>query len=80
MELDVLKNAIKLVLQVYEKEIDIESTFECDLGADSIDMMQIIKCASDELDIEMEPTDFMDVKTVGDALDVIKKYTTGEEQ
>lgn len=80
MELDVLKNAIKLVLQVYEKEIDIDSTFECDLGADSIDMMQIIKFASDELDIEMEPTDFMDVKTVGDALDVIKKYTTGEEQ
>ncbi len=80
MELDVLKNAIKLVLQVYEKEINLESTFELDLGADSIDMMQIIKCASDELDIELEPTDFINVKTVGDALDVIKKYTSGEEQ
>ncbi len=80
MELDVLKNAIKLVLQVYEKEINLESTFELDLGADSIDMMQIIKCASDELDIELEPTDIINVKTVGDALDVIKKYTSGEEQ
>ena len=80
MELDVLKNAIKLVLQVYEKEINLESTFELDLGADSIAMMQIIKCASDELDIELEPTDFINVKTVGDALDVIKKYTSGEEQ
>ena len=75
MELDVLKNAIKLVLQVYEKEIETDSLFERDLGADSIDIMQIIKCVEDELDIEMDPGDFIGADTVGDALEVIKGYT-----
>lgn len=54
MELEVLKKAITKVLQVYISEIQEDSTFEGDLGADSIDMMQIQKCVEDELGITIK--------------------------
>ncbi len=73
MELEVLKKAITKVLQVYISEIQADSTFEGDLGADSIDMMQIQKCVEDELGIRIKNANMDNIKTVADALDCIKK-------
>lgn len=73
MELDVLKNAIARVLQVYKKEISVESTFECDLGADSIDMVQILRLVEEELKLHIDCAVISEIKTVGDALLVIEK-------
>lgn len=73
MELEVLKKAITKVLQVYISEIQEDSTFEGDLGADSIDMMQIQKCVEDELGIIIKNANMENIKTVADALLCIKK-------
>lgn len=71
MELDILKKAITRVLQVYVLEIDEDSTFGGDLGADSIDMMQIFQCVEQELGIHIKDVDLEKVITVRDALHVI---------
>lgn len=71
MELDILKKAITRVLQVYVLEINEDSTFGGDLGADSIDMMQIFQCVEQELGIHIKDVDLEKVITVRDALHVI---------
>ena len=73
MEYDVLKNSIRIVLQVYDKEIQPEAVFETTLGADSIDLAQIFKLVEDELDIELKNTDLESIITVDDAYQAILK-------
>ncbi len=77
MEYEVLKSAILQVLQVYKKEIFIDSTFEHDLGADSIDLAQIFGIVEKELDIHIEPVDLSKVVTVSDALEIVKATVKG---
>ena len=71
MELDILKEAIEEVLQVYIKEISLESTFETDLGADSIDMVQILNLVEEKMGIEIPNIELEKMITVKDALDVL---------
>ena len=73
MEYDVLKNSIRIVLQVYDKEIQPEAVFETTLGADSIDMAQIFKLVEDELDIELRNVELDSIVTVEDAHQAILK-------
>ena len=80
MELDVLKKVIAEVLSVDEDEIHPDTTFVDDLGADSLDIFQIIMGVEEELDIEIN-TDEIDensLKTVEDAVELNKK-TEGNE-
>ena len=72
MELEALKEAITKVLSVYIKEIDEDSTFEGDFGADSIDKCQIFRCVEESLDIEIPEVDLDDIVTVSDALLLIR--------
>lgn len=73
MELDVLKESIAAILQVYIKEIELDSTFASDLGADSIDLMQILNLVEEKLDIQVDLSEVSKVVTVGDALALIQK-------
>ena len=73
MEYDVLKNSIRIVLQVYDKEIQPEAVFETTLGADSIDMAQIFKLVENELDIELRNVELDSIVTVEDAHQAILK-------
>lgn len=66
-------NAILKVLQVYVKEITPDSTFKEDLGADSLDMVQILRLVEADLNIKISDVDIESVITVNDALNVIKK-------
>ncbi|MBR4207751.1 MAG: acyl carrier protein [Lachnospiraceae bacterium] len=79
-EYDVLKRAVEKVLRVYSKEISVSVTFENELGADSIDIAQILKCVEDELDIDLKQTDIDSLLTVGDALAVIKKRVAEKKE
>ena len=79
-EYDVLKRAVEKVLRVYSKEISVSVTFENELGADSIDIAQILKCVEDELDIDLKQTDIDSLLTVGDALAVIKKIVAEKKE
>lgn len=75
MELDKLKSIIADVLDMDIDEISMETTFVDDLGADSLDVFQIITGIEDEFDIEISNEDAETIVTVGDAVAQIKKVT-----
>lgn len=72
MEFDKLKAIIADVLNVDTEEISLETTFVDDLGADSLDVFQIITGIEDEFDIEISNEDAEKIVSVGDAVDQIK--------
>ena len=69
MEFEKLQGIIAEVLNVEAEEITMETTFVEDLGADSLDIFQIVMGIEEEFDIEI-PTDA--IVTVGDAVEQIK--------
>ena len=60
------------VLNVDEEEITMETTFVDDLGADSLDVFQIIMGLEDEDEIEIPNEEAEKIVTVGDAVEQIK--------
>lgn len=72
MEFEKLKKVISDVLSVDADEITMESTFVDDLGADSLDVFQIIMGIEEEFGIEIANEDAENIKTVGDAVERIK--------
>ena len=73
MEFEKLRDIIVEVLNVDETEVTMESTFIDDLGADSLDVFQIIMGIEDEFDIEIPKVEAENIVTVGDAVEQIKK-------
>ena len=71
MEFEKLKKIIAEVLNVDEEEITMETTF-VDLGADSLDVFQIIMGLEEEFDIEIPNEEAEKIVTVGDAVEQIK--------
>ena len=72
MEFEKLKKIIAEVLNVDEEEITMETTFVDDLGADSLDVFQIIMGLEEEFDIEIPTEEAEKIVTVGDAVEQIK--------
>ena len=72
MEFEKLKKIIAEVLNVDEGEITMETTFVDDLGADSLDVFQIIMGLEEEFDIEIPNEEAEKIVTVGDAVEQIK--------
>ena len=72
MEFEKIKAIIAEVLNVDENEITMETTFTNDLGADSLDVFQIIMGLEEEFDIEIANEDAEKIVTVGDAVEQIK--------
>lgn len=72
MEFEKLQNIIAEVLNVETDDITMESTFADDLGADSLDVYQIISGIEDEFDIEIPEEAAETITTVGDAVEQIK--------
>ena len=67
-----MKKIIAEVLNVDEEEITMETTFVDDLGADSLDVFQIIMGLEEEFDIEIPNEEAEKIVTVGDAVEQIK--------
>ena len=72
MEFEKLKKIIAEVLNADEEEISMETTFVDDLGADSLDVFQIIMGLEEEFDIEIPNEEAEKIVTVGDAVEQIK--------
>ena len=72
MEFEKLKKVIADVLNVDPEEITMESTFMDDLGADSLDVFQIIMGLEEEFDIEIPAEEAEKITTVEDAVNLIK--------
>ena len=72
MEFEKLKNIIAEVLNVDADEITMDTTFVDDLGADSLDVFQIIMGIDEEFYIEIPSEEAEKIVTVGDAVEQIK--------
>ena len=72
MEFEKLKKVIAEVLNVDPEEITMETTFVDDLGADSLDVFQIIMGIEQEFDIEIPAEKAEKIATVEEAVELIK--------
>lgn len=75
MEFEKLQQIIAEVLNVDAEEITAETSFVDDLGADSLDLFQIIMGIEEEFGIEIPTEEAEKIVTVGDAAEQIRKTT-----
>ena len=73
MELEKLQNIIADVLNVDTSEVTMNTTFTDDLGADSLDVFQILMGVEEAFDIEIDQEEAEKIVSVGDAVEAIKK-------
>lgn len=72
MELEKIKSIIADVLNIDADTITEDTTFVDDLGADSLDVFQIIMGIEEEYDIEMNNDAVEKIQTVGDAAEAVR--------
>ena len=75
MEFEKLQEIIADVLNVDPNEVTMETTFADDLGADSLDVFQIIMGIEDEFDIQIPDDAAESIVTVNDAVVQIQNAT-----
>lgn len=72
MEFEKIQKIISEVLNVDKDDITMNTTFVDDLGADSLDIFQIIMGIEEEFDIEIANEEAENIVTVADAVEQIK--------
>ena len=72
MEFEKLQSIVAEVLNIDPEEISMESTFVDGLGADSLDIAQIMMGIEDEFGISIPQEQIENIVTVGDAVEQIK--------
>lgn len=70
---DKVKEIIIEQLGVSEDAVSSESSFIDDLGADSLDIVELIMALEEEFDIEIPDEDAEKIVTVGDVVDYLKE-------
>lgn len=75
MEFEKLKEIVVEVLNVQEADVTMETAFVDNLGADSLDMFQIITEVEDTFGIEIPEDELTDITTIEDAVNKIKSAT-----
>ena len=70
---DKVKEIIIEQLGVQESAVTMEASFIDDLGADSLDIVELIMALEEEFDLEIPDADAEKVATVGDVVDYIKE-------
>ena len=68
-----VKKAVARQLKIDEHEIKPESDFVKDLGAESIQSIELIAAFEEEFDIDMDEDAALQVRTAGKAVEFIKK-------
>lgn len=74
MEFERVKNVIVDQLSVDADEVTLEASFVDDLGADSLDVVELIMGLETEFDIEIPDEDAEKISTVGNAVEYIKSH------
>lgn len=72
MEFEKMQEIIADVLNVEKSDITMNTTFVDDLGADSLDIFQIVTGIEDEFNIEISTESAETIVTVGDAVEQVK--------
>ncbi len=74
MEFEKVRDVIVEQLGVDEANVTMEASFVDDLGADSLDIVELIMGLETEFDIEIPDEDAEKISTVGDAVNYIKEH------
>lgn len=69
-----VKNIIVEQLGATESSVTMEASFIDDLGADSLDIVELIMALEEEFDTEIPDADAEKVVTVGDVVEYIKEH------
>jgi len=69
-----VKSIIADQLGVGEDEIKPESSFIEDLGADSLDIVELVMAMEEEFEVEIPDEEAENIKTVGDAIKYINQH------
>ena len=70
--LDEMKKMLAEQLNCDENEITADTSFKDDLGADSLDLFELVMALEDEYNIEIPAEDLTDMTTVGAVMDYLK--------
>ena len=77
MIFDKVKAIIVDQLGVDENEVKLESSFVDDLGADSLDVVELVMAIENEFEIEISDEDYDKVSSVGDVVEYIRERVEG---
>ena len=72
MEFEALKKAMATILGLDPNEVEMDMEFLADLGADSLDVYQIVMGVEEELGITIPSEPLQNIKTVREAVELIK--------
>lgn len=72
---DKIKDIIADKLSIDTDEITMESSFIDDLGADSLDLVELIMALEDEFDLEIPDEDAEKIASVGDVVEYIRAHS-----
>lgn len=75
MSFDKIKEIIIEQLGVEPDEVTMESSFIDDLGADSLDIVELIMALEEEFDMEIPDEEAEKISTVGDVVEYIKSHS-----
>lgn len=73
MTLEEIRPVIVKALQVDESEVVETASLQEDLGADSLDLVELVMAFEDEFDVDIPDDVAADIKTVGDAVIALSK-------
>ena len=73
MEFEVLRDALVKILGVAPDEVTMQSTFAKDLGADSLDLYQVLLNAKEVFDLEIDTEKLRSLQTVSEAVTYMKE-------
>lgn len=75
-----VKRVVSSVLNVPEEEIAAEADFAADLGAESIQSVELVAAFEEEFDIDMDEDESLQVQTVGAAVKFISGLMKAQDK
>ena len=72
--IDKVKEIIADQLSIDEREISLDSSFTDDLGADSLDVVELLMAFSEEFDMEISDEEAEQIVTVGDVVEYLREH------
>lgn len=73
-EFEKIKEIIVEQLGVEESEVKMESSFIEDLGADSLDIVELVMALEEEFELQIPDEDAEKIRTVGEAVQYVKDH------
>ncbi|PLX44411.1 MAG: acyl carrier protein [Deltaproteobacteria bacterium] len=74
---EIVKKIIAEQLDVDIEKVTLDAHFQDDLGADSLDTVELVMALEDEFDQEIPDEDAENIRTVGSAVEYIKSKLEG---